>query len=99
MRPSHLGVSQSVPVHLELVACASSAQSWTNSLDCPNCQVPLNLHQPDEEQPSQLLGTCESCARWFFLVESERDWDGTLLFELPSAETIRALFAGSSPLN
>ena len=76
-----------------------SASAWANSLCCPACQVPLNLHQPDEEQPSQLLGTCDCCSRWFFLVESELDWEGMLLFELPSAETNpRGVSSGRVPL-
>jgi hypothetical protein len=93
VKPSQLEMSQSIPLSFELVARAVSAQSWTNSLCCSACQVPLNLHQPDEEQPSQLLGTCEGCSRWFFLVESELEWEGMLLFELPSADTIRRMFA------
>jgi hypothetical protein len=93
MKPSHLEVSQSIPLTFELVAQAVSASSWTNSLCCTSCRVPLNLHQPDEERPSQLLGTCDACSRWFFVVESEMDWEGMLLFELPTAETIRAMLA------
>jgi hypothetical protein len=84
-------MSESVPITFELVARAVSASSWTNCLTCPTCKVRLNLHQPDEEQPAQLLGTCESCSRWFFLVEREADLEETLLFELPSADMIRAL--------
>ncbi len=93
MNPSLAEVSQSIPLSFELVARAVSTQSRANSLCCPTCQIPLNLSQPDEEQPSQLLGTCECCSRWFFLVESELDWEGMLLFELPSAETVRRMFA------
>jgi hypothetical protein len=93
VKPSHLEKSKSIPLNFELVARAVSSNAWTNSLCCTTCQAPLNLHQPDEEQPSQLLGTCDSCFRWFLLVESELDWEGMLLFELPSAETIRKTFA------
>ena len=94
MKPSHLDVLQSIPLNFELVGPATGEGSWTNSLCCTACRAPLNLHQPDEEKPSQLLGTCDVCSRWFFLVESELDWEGTLLFELPSAETIRAALGG-----
>jgi hypothetical protein len=97
VNPSHIEFSQSIPLNFELVARAVSTQSRADSLCCSECQVPLNLHQPDEEQPSQLLGTCECCSRWFFLVESELDWEGMLLFELPSAETIRRMFAVPMP--
>jgi hypothetical protein len=76
----------------EFVARSVTNNSWTN-LCCPVCQVLLNLHQPDEDQPSHLLGTCDDCSRWFFLVENDVSSDGTLLFELPSADTVRAMFA------
>jgi len=96
VNPSDFAISQHNLMNFELVARAVSTNSWANSLCCPDCQVPLNLHQPDEEQPSQLLGTCDCCSRWFFLVETELDWEGTLLFELPSAATIRAMLVAPS---
>jgi hypothetical protein len=79
----------------KLVARPVSMKPGAHSLCCPDCQIPLNLHQPDEEQPAQLLGTCDDCSRWFFLVEIEPDWNGTLLFELPGAETIRTMLIPS----
>jgi hypothetical protein len=88
--PSHFAIAQSTPLVFELVARSVSSNAWANSLCCPECQVTLNLHQPDEEQPSQLLGTCDCCSRWFFLVENELDCDDMLLIELPTADSIRA---------
>jgi hypothetical protein len=99
MKPSHLDVSQSIPLNFELVGHALSAGSWTNSLSCTTCRAPLNLHQPDEERPSQLLGTCDVCSRWFLVVDSELDWEGMLLVELPTAETIRALLAAAAAVH
>jgi hypothetical protein len=63
--------------------------SGTGSLECPRCAVPLNLLQPDENDPSRLLGLCEACSRWVFLVEVESDWKQAILVELPSSATIR----------
>ncbi len=60
----------------------------TALLCCPDCQTPLNLLQPDEHDPCRLLGTCEGCSKWVFLVELEPDWKKTLLVELPSGEAI-----------
>jgi uncharacterized protein YbaR (Trm112 family) len=57
-------------------------------LCCPDCQIPLNLLQPDENDPSRLLGTCEHCSKWLFLVELEPDWSKSLLVELPAGEVI-----------
>lgn len=93
VKPSHLDVSQSIPLNFELVARSFTGSCWTNSLCCTSCSVPLNLHQPDEDSPTQLLGTCDCCSRWFLLVESELDGEETFMFELPSAEAIRATLA------
>jgi hypothetical protein len=74
-----------------LDAHAVSVNSESNSLFCTSCTLPLDLHQPDEENPLQLLGTCNSCSRWFFLLEGESEWDSTILLELPAADEIRSL--------
>jgi hypothetical protein len=96
VNPSQLAVSQQYLMNFELVARAVNTGSCANSLCCPDCQSLLNLHQPDEERPSQLLGTCDGCSRWFLLVETDLEWDGTLLFELPSADAIRAMLVAPS---
>ncbi len=79
----------------ELVARPITMKPGAHSLHCPDCQIPLDLHQPDEDQPTQLLGTCGGCSKWFLLVEIEPNWNETLLFALPCAENIRALLAPS----
>jgi hypothetical protein len=43
----------------------------------------------------QLLGTCESCSKWFFAVDLDPDGIETVLLELPAAELIRQLHAAS----
>jgi hypothetical protein len=60
----------------------------TKLLCCPDCQIPLNLLQPDESDPSRLLGTCAYCSKWVFLVELEPNWSKSLLVELPTGEMI-----------
>jgi hypothetical protein len=95
VQPCRTGLSMPSPTILELVTCPVIMKPGASSLCCPDCQVPLDLHQPDEDQPTQLLGTCDGCSKWFYLVEIEPDWNGTLLFELPSAEALRARFASS----
>ena len=39
---------------------------------CRECQVRLDVHQPDEERPEHLLGTCAGCGDWY-LIEVGRD--------------------------
>jgi hypothetical protein len=94
MKPSHFALGRSSPLAFELVARSVNSNAWANSLCCPECQITLNLHQPDEEQPSQLLGTCDGCSKWFFVLENDLELDEMLLFELPTAETIRAALVG-----
>jgi hypothetical protein len=75
----------------ELVARAVSLSSPVDALGCPDCRTPLDLHQPDENEPAHLLGICASCGKWLFLVELKPDWSKAVLFELPSAGTIREM--------
>ncbi len=95
MQPSRLGPMVANRMTFELVARAITTNPGGNSLCCPDCQLPLDLHQPDEEQPTQLLGTCDGCSKWFFLVEFETDWNGTLLFELPCVDSIRTMLTAN----
>jgi len=95
VKPSQLGSSSSSPGTFELVARGTARNDGVNSLYCPDCQIPLDLHQPDQEEPMQLLGTCDECSKWFLVVELDSDWSGTLLLEIPSAETIRLTHAAS----
>ena len=34
---------------------------------CPECRVPLVLHQPDEESDERMLGVCGTCRSWFLV--------------------------------
>ncbi len=61
----------------------------SRSLCCPSCHSPLNLIQPDEDEPTRLLGTCDSCSKWCFLVELEPEWRKALLVELPGGDELR----------
>jgi hypothetical protein len=97
VKPSHLGSSPTTPGTFELVARGTAMNDGITSLCCPDCQVALDLHQPDPDDPTQLLGSCGCCSKWFFAVELDSEWNETLLLELPSAETIRLTHA-TSPL-
>jgi hypothetical protein len=50
---------------------------------CPCCGKQLNLHQPDEDLPTQLLATCHGCSRWFSLFELRDDAREILMIDLP----------------
>jgi hypothetical protein len=91
MQPSRSHFSGPVPISFEMMTHAASMSQEVGSLCCPECEVPLDLHQPDDNEPTQLLGVCASCSRWYFVVEVESTWNNALLFELPSAGSIRAM--------
>jgi hypothetical protein len=87
-------LSGPIPMTMGFVGRIISMDRGIRSICCPDCQDPLDLLQPDEEEPARLLGTCESCSKWLFLVEIEPEWKQALLVELPSAEAIRERLDG-----
>jgi hypothetical protein len=95
LQPSRLGSFPTSRESLEVVARGTATNDGANSLCCPDCELPLDLHQPDLGQPMQLLGTCASCSKWFFAVDLDPDGIETVLLELPSAELIRQMHAAS----
>ncbi len=51
---------------------------------CPICEGFLAIHQPDEQAPHHLVGTCEGCGSWFLIDDAEG-----LMLRLPTAEDLR----------
>jgi hypothetical protein len=84
-----------IPLTFELIARPVTMSSPMDALACPDCLAPLDLHQPDENQPAHLLGTCGACSRWFSLVEIDPDCSGAVLFELPTAAAFREVLEAS----
>jgi hypothetical protein len=44
----------------------------SNEVLCVHCHSPLDRHQPVDESPERLLGTCCECGAWFLIDEEER---------------------------
>jgi hypothetical protein len=86
----------SVPIKatFELNARVVRLENSEASPGCPDCNKFLSLHQPDENVPTQLLGTCESCSRWFLLIDFEDVWSEFLVFDLPCEAMVREIFKG-----
>lgn len=61
-------------------------QTW---VCCLNCSVPLELHQPDANQPRRFVGTCAHCGRWYLLDWDPGDANGHMVL-LPGADELRA---------
>jgi hypothetical protein len=59
------------------------------SPSCQKCRTPLDVHQPDENDPRRLLGICGACHTWHF-IEVAPDDSRALLFNMPCVEFIRA---------
>jgi len=89
-KPARSAPSTILPFVVRTITPARGSQP----LCCPDCCSPLNLIQPDENEPTRLLGTCESCSKWAFLVEVEPDWKKVLLMELPDADTLGRAIEG-----
>jgi hypothetical protein len=68
-----------------------------SEVSCPDCEQPLNLHQPDESIPDQILATCDTCTRWFAVRELDDDGTHCAMFEIPSNLPIESILAQQSP--
>jgi hypothetical protein len=58
---------------------------------CLNCGSPLELHQPEAEEPRRFVGTCDQCGRWYLVDWVPLSSDGHMLL-LPSYEEFQAVF-------
>src|SRR5438067_1676467 len=54
---------------------------------CRACQSGLNVHQPDEDHPEHLLGTCDDCGAWY-LIEVDANGTEAFLYDLPNVTMI-----------
>jgi hypothetical protein len=61
---------------------------------CPHCgdNEALDLHQPVDTAPEELLATCGSCRRWYFLIEVGEEGKEVLMVELPGESLLDKLF-------
>jgi len=55
---------------------------------CLNCGVPLELHQPEAEEPQRFVGTCDQCGRWYLLDWVPHSGEG-LMVMLPTHEELQ----------
>jgi hypothetical protein len=69
----------SIRLSLDLIRLTSGLPDHAGSA-CPVCEGVLAIHQPDEQSPERLLGTCMECRSWFLIDEA-----GALMLRLPEA--------------
>jgi len=57
--------------------------------ECQGCGEYLDLHQPAEDRPEELLGVCPECNEWY-LVVSDAPGGEELVVKIMKAELIAA---------
>jgi hypothetical protein len=95
MSPFRTMLAARIPLSFDVVARPVLLSLESEALECPDCQAPIDLHQPDESQPTVLLGTCLMCSKWFILIEIDDASRIHLMVELPTAECIREILEAS----
>lgn len=59
-------------------------------LPCMGCGATLEVHQPDQEHPDRILGTCERCQGWVVADFQPESDEGVMIF-LPGGDFLRDL--------
>jgi hypothetical protein len=72
--------------------CPATTTLDAGALDCPICGYPLNVSQPDDEVPCELLAICQDCGAWF--LHGERYPDGPELLRWSAGKVRR----GGNPM-
>ena len=62
-----------VTMKLPLEACVDFPVETVDPLGslCLGCNAPLNVMQPDADDPYRFLGSCGTCKRWFHIEVDE----------------------------
>ncbi len=90
MEPARPRLPGLMRASMELTARMIELERGDSAPCCPLCDQLLNLHQPDESLPDQLLATCDSCLRWFSLFGIGADPSRFLMLDLPDKAMIEA---------
>ena len=92
VKPTRLKIPGTGKVAVDLNVRVIAPDDGGSAPGCPHCESGLNLHQPDECTPDRLLATCDSCFRWYCLVELGDREMRVLMVELPSKSVIEKAF-------
>jgi hypothetical protein len=65
----------------------------SNWVCCLNCGAPLELYQPDTQEPQRFIGTCGQCRRWYLLDWIPQAAEGVMLL-LPDHARLLGAFKG-----
>jgi len=75
-------------VTVEMTARMIDLEAEDTVPSCPHCEQLLNLLQPDQSLPNQLLATCDSCLRWYSLFGIGEESNQFLMLDLPDKSII-----------
>jgi hypothetical protein len=79
------------PVFIRTFAASLSycivSSDGLSSIGCLNCRGALDVHQPDQNEPSHLLATCPECGHWFRIAFSKNETE-VIVLELPQMSQI-----------
>ncbi len=81
---SHISI-RTIPANLAYF-CVAAKQ--IGRLLCRGCRSPLDIHQPNPNQPDQFLGTCPHCGSWF-RIEARAGEARAMVIRLPEFREIR----------
>lgn len=60
---------------------------------CLNCSAPLELYQPDTDEPQRFIGACGQCGKWYLLDWVPQSAEGLMLL-LPDHGDLLDAFQG-----
>ena len=69
------------------VALYSISAVRLSELSCRKCRTPLDIHQPDPNQPDKFLGTCSGCGCWY-RVEAKLSEARATVMQLPELSEV-----------
>jgi hypothetical protein len=75
------------PLQLTLIRHPSAPDSL--DVPCSACGTPVEVHQPDSDDPEFVLGTCSECGQWL-LIASDPDGQAVQVLVLPTKDQLRA---------
>ena len=88
MEPARSKLPGPMKAAMELTARVIDLEAEDTAPCCPLCEQLLNLHQPDESLPNQLLASCDSCLQWYSLFGIGENPNQFLMLDLPDKSMI-----------
>jgi hypothetical protein len=64
----------------------STADEEFDGEHCLDCDLSLDLHQPDTGSPGRLIGICGACGRWY-LIDAVAEATDAVMVLLPGGES------------